>query len=406
MRCRPRHPLAIFPPNPARGTHASTTEVPFDMPPLPPSVELHEDARGAAVVALRGELDIVTAGRVRRELIARLAGRRPSSLEIDARGLEHGDMSGMVIVHELRSGTFTQGVRGPVVGLRPELEKLLAAFPSDETLRQVEAAPPPVGVPEEVGAATLSVLRDARTQITFLGRVAAALADAVRRPRRTRFAELVRVFDAAGANALPLVALVSALTGFVIAFESVQPLARFGAQIFIADTIGIAMTRELGPIMTAIVLAGRSGTAFAAELGTMKVNEELDALETMGLDPIRFLVIQRIVASTALTPILTAYSIAAGIAGGAIVMRAIGFSPGVIWNELITSIHASDVAFGIGKALVFGSLVAGIGCLRGLETGQGGSAVGRSATRAVVAGIVLIILVDALFSVVAYVLRI
>jgi phospholipid/cholesterol/gamma-HCH transport system permease protein len=217
---------------------------------------------------------------------------------------------------------------------------------------------------------------------------------------------MVRVFEAAGANALPLVALVSALTGFVIAFESVQPLSRFGAQIFIADTIGIAMTRELGPIMTAIVLAGRSGTAFAAELGTMKVNEELDALESMGLDPIRFLVIPRIAACTVLTPLLTAYSIAAGIAGGAMVMRAIGFSPGAIKSELVSAIRTSDVAFGIGKSLVFGSLVAAVGCLRGLETGEGASAVGRSATRAVVASIVLIIIVDAIFAVIAYVVRV
>jgi phospholipid/cholesterol/gamma-HCH transport system permease protein len=376
------------------------------MPPPPPSVVLREDAAGAAVVALHGVLGIGTAARVRREVVALLAGRSLRSLEIDARGLERGDMSGMAILHELRSGTFTPGVQGRVVGLRPELEKLLAAFPSAETLRRMEAGPPPVSVPEEVGAATLSLLRDTRVQVTFLGSVAEALVNAVRRPSRTRFAELVKVFETAGVNALPLVVLVSFLTGLVIAFESVQPLARFGAQIFIADTIGIAMTRELGPIMTAIVLAGRSGTAFAAELGTMKVNEELDALETMGLDPIRFLVIQRIVATTFLTPLLTAFSMAAGILGGAFVMRAIGFSSAAVWNELKSAIRASDVAFGIGKGFVFGALVGAVGCLRGLETGQGASAVGRSATRAVVAGIVLIILVDALFSLLAYVLNI
>jgi phospholipid/cholesterol/gamma-HCH transport system permease protein len=368
-------------------------------------VELVENVQGAAVVALHGELDVGTASSLRQELVARLAQRSLSSLEIDVRGLERGDMSGMAILHELQSGVFTRGVRGRVVGLRPELKKLLAAFPSDETLRQIESGPPSLGLVEEVGMATLSVVRDARVQIAFLGSIAQALADVLRRPRRTRFAELVRVFDA-GVNALPLVVLVSLLTGFVIAFESVEPLARFGAQVFIADSIGIAMTRELGPIMTAIVLAGRSGTAFAAELGTMKVNEELDALETMGLDPIRFLVIQRILAMTALTPVLTAYSMAAGIAGGGIVMRAIGFSPAAIGNELVKAIHASDVAFGIGKALVFGSMVAGLGCLRGLETGQGASAVGRSATRAVVASLVLIIVVDALFSVIGFVLRI
>ena len=374
------------------------------MPPLP-SVELIEDARGAAVVMMRGQLDVESAARVRRELVAHLSGRSLSSLEIDARGLERGDMSGMVILHELRSGVFTQGVRGRVAGLRPELEKLLAAFPSDETLKQVEAGPPPLNVAEEVGVATLSVVRDAREQVTFLGSVVQALTDAARRPRRTRYDEMLRIFDAAGANALPIVTLVSVLTGFVIAFESVKPFARFGAQIFIADTIGIAMARELGPIMTAIVLAGRSGTAFAAELGTMKINEELDALRTIGLDPIRFLVVQRIAATTALTPVLTAYSIAAGIAGGAIVMRTIGFSFAAIRTELVNAVRPSDVAFGIGKAVIFGALVGAVGCLRGLETGEGGAAVGRSATRAVVASIVLIILVDALFSVLGYVMR-
>jgi phospholipid/cholesterol/gamma-HCH transport system permease protein len=138
----------------------------------------------------------------------------------------------------------------------------------------------------------------------------------------------------------------------------------------------------------------------------MKVDEELDALETMGLDPIRFLVIQRIAAMAVLTPVLTAYAMAAGIAGGAIVMRAIGFSPAVIASELVRAIDVPDVVFGLAKALVFGSLVAGIGCQRGLETGRGASEVGRSATRAVVASIIFIVLADALFSVIGYVMGI
>jgi phospholipid/cholesterol/gamma-HCH transport system permease protein len=373
----------------------------------PPAVELQGDAAaGAVVVAVRGVLDVGTAERLRRELEDSLSGRMVRSLEIDARGVERGDMSGMAILHELRSGVFTAGVRGRVVGLRPELEKLLEAFPSEEALRRMEAGPVPASVPEEVGAATLSLVRDTRIQLTFLGSVVEAVANAVRRPRHTRFSEFVKVFVTAGANALPLVMLVSVLTGLVIAFESVEPLAQFGAQIFIADSIGIGMTRELGPIMTAIVLAGRSGTAFAAELGTMKVNQELDALETMGLDPVRFLVIQRIAACTLLAPLLTAYSMASGILGGAIVMRVIGFSSATIWNELLRAVRVSDVAMGLAKAFVFGSLVAAIGCQRGLETGQDARAVGRSATRAVVASIVLIVLVDALFSLMAYTLKI
>src|SRR5512146_1980898 len=157
-RCRRGEP----PPSSIRsrpGARVGGDGGPCEMPRLPPAVEVQRDAQGAAVVALRGELDVSTASRARRELIGQLMGRPIRSLEIDARDLERGDMSGMVILHELRSGMFTQGVRGRVTGLRLELEKLLAAFPSDETLRRIEAGPAPVGVPEEIGAATLSLVR-------------------------------------------------------------------------------------------------------------------------------------------------------------------------------------------------------------------------------------------------------
>lgn len=367
-------------------------------------VDVRED-HGHVVVGLHGALDVQTAVAFRAALLARVSPLRAASFEADATGVEKGDMSGMVILYELSSGHFTDGVPVRVTGLRPELQKLLAEFPSEATLRRVEAGPPRANVAEEVGAATTAVLRDAREQISFLGAVLQALLAATRPPRRMRWAELSNVFEQAGVNALPIVSLVSLLTGLVIAFEAAEPFARFGAQIFIADTIGRGMARELGPIMTAVVLAGRSGSAFAAELGTMKVNEELDALETLGLDPIRFLVVQRIVAGTLLAPLLTAYSIATGVLGGAIVMVAIGFSPAAIWTELEGAVVVSDILLGVAKGFVFGAIVAGVGCQRGMQTREGPSAVGHSATRAVVASIVLIVVVDAVFAVVAYILH-
>ena len=288
----------------------------------------------------------------------------------------------------------------------PELGRLLAVFPTEEAFALLEGAPPTRPLVAEVGAATQSMFADLRAQAIFIGAVVRGFAAALRRPRLMRWQEVGVVFEKAGVNALPIVSLISLLMGLVIAFEAAQPLEMFGAQIFIADMIGLVMVREFSPIFTAIILAGRSGAAFAAEIGTMKVNEELNALETMGLDPVRFLVIQRIFAATMLMPVLTAYSMLVGVFGGVLVMLTMGFPVAQIWAQLVGALHVDDVLVGAGKSLVFGAIVAGLGCLRGMQTKEGPNAVGDSTTRAVVAGILMIIVVDAVFAVVTYVLHI
>jgi phospholipid/cholesterol/gamma-HCH transport system permease protein len=217
-----------------------------------------------------------------------------------------------------------------------------------------------------------------------------------------RWGEVWRIFEQAGVNALPIISLISLLVGLIIAFESASPFKTFGAQIFIANMLGIIMARELAGLMTGIILAGRSGSAFAAELGTMKVNEELNALETMGLSPMRFLVVQRILAGIILTPVLTVYSIFVSILGGVLVMRAMGFSLITIYNQMAQTLRVQDILIGVGKAFIFGALIAGVGCLRGLQTKKGPSAVGESTTRAVVSGILLIIVADAVVAVILY----
>jgi phospholipid/cholesterol/gamma-HCH transport system permease protein len=214
-----------------------------------------------------------------------------------------------------------------------------------------------------------------------------------------------RVFEVAGVNALPVVGLLTFLVGMVIAFESAQPLAQFGAQVFVANLLGLVMTRELGPVMAAIMLAGRSGSAFAAELGTMKVNEELNALETMGLSPIQFLVIQRVVAGILLTPVLTIYAMYAGLLGGIPVLLGLGFPLRMVLQQIQSSLHFGDIAEGLSKSVVFGGIVAAVSCLRGIQTGEGPRAVGDSTTRSVVSSILLIIFADAIFASITYVLR-
>jgi phospholipid/cholesterol/gamma-HCH transport system permease protein len=184
------------------------------------------------------------------------------------------------------------------------------------------------------------------------------------------------------------------------------PMHQFGAEIYVADLVALSMLRELGPLMTAIILAGRSGSAFAAELGTMKVNEEINALTTMGLDPVRFLVVTRVLAAVMMMPLLTVFSNLMGLVGGAVVFLSFDFPLVTYVQQVRGAVDLGDLLGGLAKAFVFGILVAAIGCLRGLQTKTGASAVGLSTTRAVVSGIVLIVLADGVFSVVFYYLGI
>ena len=248
----------------------------------------------------------------------------------------------------------------------------------------------------------MDVWRDTRTLISFVGELTAALAHAALHPRGVRWRDALRVAESAGVNALPIVALVSFLMGLIMAFQAAVPLRQFGAELFVANLIALSMLRELGPLMTAIILAGRSGSAFAAELGTMKVREEIDALKTMGLDPVRFLVVTRVVAAVAMTPLLTIFADLLGLIGGAVVMLSLGFPLITYFNQIQYAVTYGSLLGGLLKAFVFGILVAAIGCLRGLHTGTGATAVGESTTSAVVSGIILIAITDGIFSVVYY----
>jgi ABC transport permease subunit len=196
------------------------------------------------------------------------------------------------------------------------------------------------------------------------------------------------------------------LLGVILAFQSAIPMKKFGAEIFVADLIGLAMLRELGPLMSAILLAGRSGAAFAAEIGTMTVNQEVDALTTMGLDPVRFLVTPRIIAALLMTPLLTLFADLVSLIGGAMTLQSFSIPWVTFVHEVEGIVDFSDFMAGFVKSFVFAILIAGIGCLRGLQTAAGASAVGDAATRAVVSGIILLVVVDGLFAVIYFVLDI
>jgi phospholipid/cholesterol/gamma-HCH transport system permease protein len=375
-----------------------------------PQNELETDVRfgppGFARVVFRGRLNAQTAVESWGSLEHQLRNAKLEKLEVDADGLEFCDGGGLSLLRYLSMGLMTPGASVSIRGLRVEVEQLFLGF----TQEDYNALRPDIGIkchsiPEEVGGGVRQATTDLREQVEFLGSVTRNLLPTLLNRKQTRWMEVRRIFEQAGANAVPIVSLVSILVGLIIAFESAQTLAKFGAQIFVVNLIGIVMVRELGPLLAALLLAGRSGSAFAAEIGTMKVNEELDALQTFGLDPIRFLVIQRIVAGVLLTPLLTLYSAFLGIMGGGLVAFFLGFKWSLIFHQLAASVSVNDIGFGLCKGIVFGAIVSAVGCLRGLQTQEGPSAVGVSTTRAVVTSIVLIVMADAVFSVLFYALK-
>jgi phospholipid/cholesterol/gamma-HCH transport system permease protein len=222
---------------------------------------------------------------------------------------------------------------------------------------------------------------------------------------RFRGSDLLVVIQDCGPRALGIVTLISFLIGLILAFVGAVQLQQFGASIFVANLVAIAMTREIGCIMTAIVMSGRTGAAFAAQLGTMNTNQEIDALATLGISPMEFLVLPRMLALIAMMPLLTVYADLVGILGGAVVgIGMLGLGPMQYLEQTRDAVHASDFLIGIAKSVVFGVIVALAGCLRGMQSGRSASAVGLAATSAVVTSIVLLIVLDGMFAVILNVL--
>lgn len=365
-------------------------------------VRLQEQRGGPATLVLEGRLDVQSAGACWREIESRLKAARPTRLEVDASRLEVQGGIGIALLRFLSDGGMTPHATVTLRGLSAGAQRILEAFDLEDFHKYRRQQEPKENLPEEVGAITRHLLRDLKEQITFIGAVLRSLPLALVHPKRMRWGEILYVLETAGANALPVIAIFSWLVGLVLALEAAHPLSKLGGQIFIADMIGFASIRDTGPLVTAVMLAGRSGSAFAAELGTMKVNAELDALRTMGLEPIRFLALQRVVAALLLTPLLTLYAMGMGMIGGVMVMRFLGFPPRLIFHQIISRVELGDLTIGLLKSVVFGLIIGGVGCLRGLQTKEGPRAVGVSTTRSVVACIMLVILSNTLFSAVDY----
>ena len=368
-----------------------------------PGVELRTEGPrdGSFKLTIAGRLDSSTTGLVWRRATSAVSAAKAADVVIDASRIEYCDGAGIALLVELRELQNQARGRLQIDGLRPEFTELLnddaSSFPREAPRKHGRA-----GLPEEIGEATVEVWRDIQILVSFVGELGVGLVRAALHPRSVRWRDALRVAETAGVNALPIVSLVGFLMGLIMAFQAAVPLRQFGAQLFIANLIGLSMLRELGPLMTAIILAGRSGSAFAAELGTMKVREEIDALKTMGLDPVRFLIVTRVVAAVCMTPLLTVFADLVGLMGGSVVMLSLGFPLVTFFHQVQYALSYGSLVGGLVKSFAFGILVAAIGCLRGLQTGTGATAVGQSTTSAVVSGIILIAITDGIFSVVYY----
>ncbi len=370
------------------------------------SIRTEITAGEALTLSIDGRLDSTTTGRAWLSTIETLERNPSPRLIVDATKVDYCDGSGIGLLVELQRRQRKEGGECEIRGLRREFQQMLSTFDPAEFEEPQEGASKPPGLPDQIGRAAFRSWEDIRALVAFVGELGTALYRLSLRPRLIRWKDALMVAETMGVDAVPIIALISFLMGLILAFQAAIPMRQFGADIYVANLVALSMLREIGPLMTAILLAGRSGSAFAAELGTMRINEEIDALTTMGLDPTRFLVVPRMIAAVIMTPLLTVFADLVGVSGGSIVLLSLGYSPVSYFNQVLTAVNYVDFLGGLTKSVAFGIIVACIGCFRGLRTKIGAAAVGESATRSVVGCIILIIATDGIFSVMYFYLGI
>ena len=355
-----------------------------------------EEAGGRIV--LTGRLAAPWAASLREELFS-LAG--PDRTVIDLSGVESMDGAATAVLLELDRHLRSRGARLRIEGAAGAVASILALV-DWETLAGL---PPPArprggGLVLQVGTNAVHLLAESRRMLAFAGTLSMCAVHCVARGR-LRLRDVLRFMERSGVDAVPIVTVSSVLLGLIMAFLGALQLKPYGAQIYVADMVALAMVRELGPVITSILVAGRSGSGYAAELGAMVVDDEVDALATMGVEPVEFLAVPRVAAVALAMPILALISGLAGIAGGLLVALVQMDIPAVRYLEETRAILSlRHVGIGVGKSVAFGVLAAAVGCYKGLGVRGGAEEVGRASTSAVVTGIFLVILCDALFAVV------
>ena len=333
-------------------------------------------------------------------LLPRVAWPTAAEVVVDASEVRALDLAGAWVLRGALQA-LERGGRRVDLRLRPEHGELLRMVSAPGLSVAALEAAPPSRLLVRIGAWALAFARESAGILAFLGDAVRVAVRGVTRPALIRWRPVLHNVQSAGLDALPIVGMLSFLLGVVIAYQGATQFRRYGANIFVADLVGFAMLRELSPLLTAIIVAGRSGSAFAAQIGTMKVTEEVDALRTVGVSPAALLVLPKVLALVIALPLLTVYADFMGVVGGMIQARS---ELAVSWSDFLDrfgdAIHLQDYLVGLGKAPVFAGIISVIGCYQGFQVSGDAESVGRRTTLSVVQSVFLVIVVDAMFSVV------
>jgi phospholipid/cholesterol/gamma-HCH transport system permease protein len=376
--------------------------MPEAVPLAAQAYQLVTSSNGAIGIQFVGRIDHLIAAGLLKDLLAQVKSRKPTQVTIDLNRITYFDDYGVLVLSELRNHLNAQQVPFNLVQPPPKAAEVLALtnFEDPDAYRPL-ALKKRENFVLRLGAGTIKEAYNIRFLISFLGSVVLCMMHVCRHPRALRVNETILLMQKTGVDALPIVALISFLLGLIMAFVSSLQLAQFGASIFVASLVALAMVSELGPIMTAIVVAGRSGSAFAAEIGTMRISDEIDALFTMGISPTLFLTVPRIVAAMIVVPLLTLFADLFAILGGLVIsVSMLDLTVGTYLNQTIQALSFFEFWWGLMKSIIFAALIAWVACLRGFQVRGGAAEVGNAATSAVVSGIFLIILFDSLFAVI------
>ena len=366
-------------------------------------MRLIDDGSGVSVLKLSGRLVLSEAAALWGDLHTHADRVAPGqTLNFDMDEVEHVDGGSMALLVQVRADLHQRKAASEFVGGSDGVQELIHLFRGDVKVgpRKRQRAKSAL---EHLGEATVQAFLEVKLVLSFFGLMLISAKRVLRQPRLANWRDVLPTMERTGADAVPIVLLINFLIGFVMAFQGAVQLKQFGANIFVADLVGLAITRELGPLMTAIIVCGRSGAAFAAELGTMKVSEEIDALRTMGFGPMRYLVLPRAVALMIVMPILTLIADVVAILGGLSVgVASLDLTMTGYLYETQSALTLWDVFSGLIKSVVFALVIALIACQQGLATAGGAEGVGRRTTAAVVTTLFSLILVDAAFTLFFY----
>ncbi len=371
------------------------------------TLEISGSQGGDILFTLGGRVSLDNARHLDEEVNAALFQKQPAALTVDLARVEYLDSTGGLILVELMTRARQQGVTCRLAQVPAKVQGILELIDADSLTRpSLRPGTLPHGLLDQIGTGFISFGRDLFELLSFLGELLFALGRAFLRPWEVRWSDVLVTMRRGGLEGLPILGLMSLLLGMVIAFMSSLQLKRLGATIFVASLVAVAMIKELGPLLTAILVSGRSGSAFAAEIGTMQVNEEVDALTVMGFESMGFLAVPKVLAAMVVVPVLSIYATFFGILGGVIVgVTLLDLTVYTFINETYSVMNLFDITSSLIKALVFGMIIAAIGCQRGFKVRGGAQEVGVQTTAAVVTSLFLIIVVDAAFAIVLHYIR-